>query len=188
MTENLRYYMEIDYPIILKRIPDDAGGGWYAEHPDLKGCIADGSTKEESLENLEFSKELWIETALKRKIQIPLPAKEIDDFSGKLTLRMPKYLHRDLSIQAKEQEISLNQYILSLISFNAGQQELLKLIEKSIKESAPTININMDVTKKQRRPSKTLEDVMNEQWSGKTSDFFGQREFINTIRGVKNYE
>ncbi|MCL2071871.1 MAG: type II toxin-antitoxin system HicB family antitoxin [Oscillospiraceae bacterium] len=34
------------------------------------------------------------------------------DFSGKISIRVPKSLHRDLFIGAKEEGISLNQFIL----------------------------------------------------------------------------
>ncbi|MCD5406261.1 MAG: toxin-antitoxin system HicB family antitoxin [Desulfotomaculum sp.] len=43
-------------------------------------------------------------------------------FSGKFTLRIPKSLHGILAKQAEQEDISLNQYLLSLISFNLGQK------------------------------------------------------------------
>ncbi|HHY74049.1 MAG TPA: type II toxin-antitoxin system HicB family antitoxin [Bacillus bacterium] len=182
--------MEIDYPIVLKSIPKDAGGGWVAEHPDLNGCIADGSSKKEALENLEYAKEIWIETALNRKIQIPLPkCEKTEDFSGKLTLRLPKNMHRNLSNQAKEEGVSLNQYILYLLSFNYGQHELLTIIKKSLNELAPTININMESHKRVRKASKDLEDVLSEQWSGvNTHNRWNPKSLGKEMWGVINNE
>ncbi len=37
------------------------------------------------------------------------------DYSGKLVLRMPRDVHRELAIKAAEQGISINQYLLSLM-------------------------------------------------------------------------
>ena len=46
---------------------------------------------------------------------IPDPISD-DDFSGKFTLRLPKSLHKLLSIQAEKEGISLNQYALYKLS------------------------------------------------------------------------
>jgi antitoxin HicB len=50
---------------------------------------------------------------------IPLPNNSIE-YSGKLLLRMPKSLHRDLARQAEAEAISLNQYISSILSRNVS--------------------------------------------------------------------
>ena len=36
----------------------------------------------------------------------------VEDYSGKLNIRIPRSLHRDLAQQAKADGVSLNQYIL----------------------------------------------------------------------------
>lgn len=38
--------------------------------------------------------------------------RELQDYSGKISLRLPKTLHRDLVTNAKQEGISLNQFIL----------------------------------------------------------------------------
>ena len=42
----------------------------------------------------------------------PADALTIDEYSGKLLLRIPKELHRELARAAKENGVSLNQYAL----------------------------------------------------------------------------
>jgi predicted RNase H-like HicB family nuclease len=44
-----------------------------AEVPELSGCIADGNTYGEALENAENVIEMWIETARELKREIPTP-------------------------------------------------------------------------------------------------------------------
>lgn len=39
-------------------------------------------------------------------------ARELTDYSGRLNIRIPKSLHRSLSLAAKADGVSLNQYIL----------------------------------------------------------------------------
>ncbi|MFZ1640133.1 MAG: toxin-antitoxin system HicB family antitoxin [Candidatus Contendobacter sp.] len=50
----------------------------------------------------------------------PEPTELVEDYSGRVTLRMPKTLHRTLAEQAEAEDISLNQYVLSLLAQGAG--------------------------------------------------------------------
>jgi len=45
----------------------------------------------------------------------PLPSSD-NSYSGKLLVRMPKSLHRRLAETAEREGVSLNQYIVSLLS------------------------------------------------------------------------
>ncbi|BDI19664.1 hypothetical protein ANSO36C_54660 [Nostoc cf. commune SO-36] len=46
---------------------------------------------------------------------IPLPSSN-DSYSGKLLVRIPKSLHRRLAETSEREGVSLNQYIVSLLS------------------------------------------------------------------------
>ena len=46
-------------------------GGYVAESPALKGCLAQGETLEEVLQELKIVTELWLETAEKYGQQLP---------------------------------------------------------------------------------------------------------------------
>jgi antitoxin HicB len=63
---------------------------------------------------IEDAKKAWLETALEQNSVIPEPAE--DGYSGKLHLRLPKFLHRSLATQAKREGVSLNTYITSNLS------------------------------------------------------------------------
>jgi predicted RNase H-like HicB family nuclease len=56
------------YPVIIYPAEE---GGYVAEVPSLKGCIAQGESIEECLNELETVIELWMETAQKNNLQIP---------------------------------------------------------------------------------------------------------------------
>lgn len=114
--KKLKHYLELDYTIRLKENKD---GSFFAEIEELLGCMTEGDTKEEALEMLEDAKKAWLEVAIKRKINIPEPVS--DEFSGKLNLRLPKFLHRKLSYRAKEEGISLNTLISSTLASSVGQ-------------------------------------------------------------------
>jgi predicted RNase H-like HicB family nuclease len=44
-----------------------------AQAPELPGCVADGSTRQEAVANLEVAIEEWVETAKELNCQIPQP-------------------------------------------------------------------------------------------------------------------
>ena len=61
---------KINYPIIVYPAEE---GGYVAEVPTLKGCLAQGETIQECLIELETVIALWIETARKNNLNIPSP-------------------------------------------------------------------------------------------------------------------
>ncbi len=59
------------YEIIIYYSRDDEA--YIAEVPELAGCMADGSTAKEALENIEVVISEWIETAKQLGRAIPEP-------------------------------------------------------------------------------------------------------------------
>ncbi|AGG05735.1 hypothetical protein DA01_02470 [Dehalococcoides mccartyi] len=72
ITSNLplSYYMELKYQIIL--IPDPSGG-YVATIEELPGCLSQGDSIEEALDNIAEAKELWLECTYENKQEIELP-------------------------------------------------------------------------------------------------------------------
>ena len=88
-------------------------GNCFITYPDLPGCMGHGPTIQKAVKCAEKSKRLWMEVALERGMEIPEPAA---NYSGRLVLRMPKSLHRDLARSAKRDGVSLNQYLISQLA------------------------------------------------------------------------
>lgn len=103
--------LKLDYTIRLKQNEDRS---YFVEIEELSGWMSEGDTKEEALKMIEDAKAAWLEAALARKINIPEPEK--DEFSGKLNVRMPKFLHRKLSHKAKQEGVSLNTLISATLA------------------------------------------------------------------------
>ncbi len=53
-------------------IYQDEDGGWVAEVPSLPGCISQGETRGEALQNIADAAELWIESM--RELGEPIPS------------------------------------------------------------------------------------------------------------------
>ncbi|MBW4543235.1 MAG: type II toxin-antitoxin system HicB family antitoxin [Symplocastrum torsivum CPER-KK1] len=108
----MEYYLNLQYPVTLYLDPE---GGYVVQIKDLPGCLTQGETLDEAIANINEARELWIETAYEAGDEIPLPSTD-DTYNGKLLLRMPKSLHRRLAEKADGENVSLNQYIVSLLS------------------------------------------------------------------------
>ena len=137
--KDAEFYMGLKYPVQLVRQDEDGDVFWLAEIPDLPGCMTDGATPEEALENIEDAKRLWIETLIEDGFDIPEPA-QLREYSGKLLLRMPKSLHERLALSASREGVSLNQYVVSRLSAvglvretTRPDNEALKRLEDEVK-------------------------------------------------------
>lgn len=110
--ELLQYYMGLPYTI---KITPEEVGGYFVEIEEFEGCISQGETIEEAINNIREAQEAWLEVAIAEGLEIPLP-KVMVEYSGKFVLRVPKYLHRKLSNLAEEEGVSLNHMVVSLLS------------------------------------------------------------------------
>lgn len=63
--------MEIRYKLIIYWSQEDQA--FIVEVPELSGCMADGKTYQEAVQNAEQIIQEWIETAQKLGRQIPQP-------------------------------------------------------------------------------------------------------------------
>lgn len=54
---------------------------------------------------------------------IPPPRVPEEDFSGRVTLRVPRSLHRALSERAEEEGVSLNTHLVSVLSASLGASD-----------------------------------------------------------------
>lgn len=50
----------------------------------------------------------------------PQAQEPVDDFSGRVTLRLPRSLHRALAMAADDEGVSLNQHLVNVLSYFSG--------------------------------------------------------------------
>jgi antitoxin HicB len=62
------------YQIVLRPLDCGEGSGWLAEIPELPGCMSDGETPQEAVENVMDAIACWIEAAEEDGRPIPAPA------------------------------------------------------------------------------------------------------------------
>lgn len=100
------------YPFSVVKVKNGDDVFWAAKSNVLKGVVGQGETAEEAITELTVTEAGWLESALENGDEIPpVPLQELYRSSGKLLLRLASYTHEDAARIAKEQGISLNQYL-----------------------------------------------------------------------------
>jgi antitoxin HicB len=111
---------KLKYPVTIRPLSKEEGGGYLAEFPDLPGCIADGKTVEEALHEAEDALKAWLSAA--KEFGDPIPAPAIaTNYSGQWRIRLPKSLHAALALRAKVEGVSLNTLAATLLAQGIGQ-------------------------------------------------------------------
>ena len=106
----------------------DEDKGFIATIPGINALSAFGSTREQALSELNTAAEVYFEALEEAGKPLPIPEKVIP-FSGQLRLRMPKSLHASLSSGAESEGVSLNTYIVSLLSERHMVRQMLNKFE-----------------------------------------------------------
>jgi len=82
---------------------------------ELPGLSAFGSSPEEAVKELLIAKKAYLDVLEEDGEEIPEPD-FLKPFSGQTRLRLPKTLHESLTNGAKKEGVSLNTYIVQLLS------------------------------------------------------------------------
>ena len=113
----------IEYPLELRPLSDEEGGGWLVSYPDLPGCMSDGETPEQAMANGKDALEAWLNATVEVGREIPTPGALP---SGKFITRVPRSLHARLSARAKQEGVSMNGLVSSFLAESLGRREGIK--------------------------------------------------------------
>lgn len=114
-----------DYAFDLRPLSNAEGGGWLISWPDLPGCVSDGETPEEAIQNGRDAFAAWMtvrQDVLKNPP--PQPATAASQ-PARFVLRTPKSLHERLVTRAKAEGTSLNTLVTTFIAERLGPPEPL---------------------------------------------------------------
>ena len=110
-----------DYPFELRPLTKAEGGGWLITWPGLPGCMADGETPEEAIENGKDAFAAW--TAVRTrdlKMAMPKPTSAAPK-PARFVLRAPVSLHARLVERARQEGVSLNTLVTSFLAESLGK-------------------------------------------------------------------
>jgi antitoxin HicB len=111
---------EIDkYAFGIRYVEAEDGNRFFIEYPDLPGCISDGATPQEAIENGRDAVLSYLRSCEKHGDPIPKPG-SAGQFRGEFRTRLPKSLHARLAARAVQEGVSLNTLVIAAIAESLG--------------------------------------------------------------------
>lgn len=110
-------------------ITPEADGTFSAQISEFPGCFSYGDNAAEAYANLEEAAANWLNAAMAQGMNVPEPMRP-EEASGRFALRMPRTLHARLTRAAALEEVSLNQFIVSVLAERAGADQAAKRLKR----------------------------------------------------------
>lgn len=143
------------YSIRIQLVEDDDGTYYVGTVDEVPGVAAFEASHQDAYAVL-LSSLIALQEAAKnegRDFPKPFPSSE-SNYSGRVTLRMPSWLHMQMDISAQREQVSLNQYIVSLLSSKSSIEEVVSLLREDIKKT--TLNKASNSMEIRRQDETTL--------------------------------
>lgn len=153
-------------PYARQLIPD-VTGGFTALIQEFPGCFAEGDTPQEALDNLNEAAFSWLESSLSNGYPVREPI-DYSGYSGKIALRIPRGLHKQIAELAELEDTSINQLIVSAISEYVGCKNTEHIFLKSIQDQFFSIKNDLRNTILVAYPPRAISNKQIIAFKGKT--------------------
>lgn len=92
----------------------------------MKYCTGTGDTIEQAIEDAKIAKSEWIKEAYENNTSVPEPSdqEKEEEYNGRISLRIPRSLHKMVVELAKPEGVSANQFILFHLSMGVGKKNV----------------------------------------------------------------
>lgn len=113
---------------------------YVAKYYDFDSVIGVGDTIEEAIKEAEENLEVYLEYCSENQVAIPSPSIHEDvDYSGKVTLRMSKTLHKLVCERAEKEGVSINMFLNEAVNAYVTRMNICdEVISKTIDKIAAT--------------------------------------------------
>jgi len=141
--------MDIDpskYTIQIRQVDIDGERVFEARIKELPDVVDYGDSAQEAY-SLATDTIIGTAEAFSRLGRIfPLPAEESNEYSGRVTLRIPKTMHRQLAMSADFDGVSLNTYIVQALSYFIGKSNatVIRPFISAVSAAFPTPQLQND--------------------------------------------
>lgn len=109
-----------NYNVVVRRIASENGTMFEARVREFPDLTEYADTPQEAYELAIDAINTVVEVFEEKGKSLPEVADVPVDFSGRVTLRLPKALHRALADAAEEDDVSLNQHLVNVLSYFTG--------------------------------------------------------------------
>jgi predicted RNase H-like HicB family nuclease len=94
-------------------VPDEEDGLFVARAADFPGAVGAGTTRDEAVEEMANGIAAMLEHAAKLGLAVPPPMR---DYTGAVSVRLPKSLHVALAQRAEAEGLSVNATVTYLLT------------------------------------------------------------------------
>ena len=108
--KNLNYYLNLDYEIIIRKIPKEDGGGYFAYYKDFKGIMGDGETADEAIEDVKSAFACYLEIALENNEEIKKPSYLMK--TKRINITVPLYALKKIDTYTKSLNINRSTFLV----------------------------------------------------------------------------
>ena len=112
-------YLVVPYTVEVQH--DQSGGraGWFARVVELPGCMTQADAFDELETMVQDAMQAWITTALDVGLPVPEPD-ATETHSGRLTVRLPRSLHKEVAAAAVRDGVSLDTFVAAALGRSLG--------------------------------------------------------------------
>ena len=112
MIKDKNYYLSIDYDIIVDKLSDDNGGGYFAYYKDIPSVMGDGESRDEAIEDVKNAFKVYVDVSIANKdiIKEPLDITKKE----KINITIPKDRLVGLDLYVKEHNTNRSKVLTML--------------------------------------------------------------------------
>jgi len=108
MNDKKRYYLALDYEIVLKKVSLKEGGGYFAYYKDFKGVMGDGETMQEAMDDAQSAFSTYLDVALANKQEIKLPSHLVK--SKRINITIPVHVLSKIDAYVKTHDTNRSSF------------------------------------------------------------------------------
>jgi antitoxin HicB len=110
------------YQFTVRPLSKEEGSGYLVEYQDIPGCMSDGETIEEAIQNGRKALRDCLEVFRESGRTIPKPGKD----AAQWRQRLPRTLYSKLTKQAEDEGVSINSLVTAIIAEAIGAKRANK--------------------------------------------------------------
>ncbi len=123
-----------NYKMEIYCIDTTDGSQWNVEFPEVAGCGGAGKTVEEAIADAKINLQVILDFYKEEGIPIPIPNHQTNraEYSGKISLRIPRSLHKEVARFAEKDGVSINCILTTAIANYIGLEQYSAKVEQQV--------------------------------------------------------
>ena len=109
-----------NYQIVIYPVETEAGTEWIARYPEVNNTGGSGATPEEAIDDAKKNLDFELSLLAEEGKEPPVPYEQ-PNYSGKISLRLPRSVHKQIAELSAAEGVSINSLISAAVAGFIGQ-------------------------------------------------------------------